>query len=73
MPHNRLPFSSGRSGVRLQVIQLFLQFPYSFRACELGLENEVRGMELNSKLGVYKQEWQYQACLVFNPNPNVYY
>ena len=30
-------------------------------------------MEFNSKLGVYKEEWHYQACLVFNPNPNVYY
>ena len=31
------------------------------------------GMDFNSKLGVYKQEWHYQVCLVFNPNPNVYY
>ena len=41
--------------------------------CELGLEYGVWGMEFNFKLGVYKQEWHYQACLVFNPNPNVYY
>ena len=43
------------------------------RVCELGLEYGVWGMEFNSKLRVYKQEWHYQACLVFNPNPIVYY
>ena len=32
----------------------------------------VWGMEFNSKLGVYKQKWHFQAFLVFNPNPNVY-
>ena len=43
------------------------------RVLELGLEYGVCGMEFNSKRGVYKQEWHYQACLVFNSNPNVYY
>ena len=41
--------------------------------CELGLEHGVLGMEFNSKVGVYKQEWHNQACFVFNPKPNVYY
>ena len=40
--------------------------------CELGLEYGVWGMEFNSKLGVNKQEWHHQVCLVFNPNPNIY-
>ena len=43
------------------------------RVCELGLEYGVWAMEFNSKLGVDKQEWHDQACLLFNPNPNVYY
>ena len=37
------------------------------------MESEVWDMEFDSKLGVYKQDWLYQASLVFNPNPNVYY
>ena len=44
-----------------------------FRVCELVLEYGVWGKEFNSKLVVYKQEWHYQAWLVFNHNPNVYY
>ena len=41
--------------------------------CELGLEYEVWGMEYNSKVGIYNQEWHYQACMVFNPITIVYY
>ena len=57
----------------IQFIQLTQRNYIKIRVCELGLEYGVWGMESNSKLGVYKQEWHYQAGLIFNSNLNVYY
>ena len=33
----------------------------SSQLCEFDLEYGVCGKEFNSKLGIYKQEWYYQA------------